>query len=477
MIDDYIAHALAQVDDLNELKVTLVALHLLGRKLAPAPSITEAELMAHPAIRDGLSFPVISLRPALQRAVARGALLCASIGDHPRYFPNTAAGRSAAEALEQLELDPSPQVAASTATLAALAREIERLECLDAYAVEPGDLDLVEDWLAQGYTQAEIVATVRAALHAPRPRGTPPRALRSCAKAVSRHPPVAPTEYHAVIVARTQRPSEEVINLRDRLGRAPTAREFNLVRAAVGLFGLRAVIEGLKRASRAGAVDVDGLVVLLAEQEEALLALDRDRVAAEGDLRVREVVRLYEATFGLPPTGAIADEMRLLLKDVGDLALWQAAFAYAAERGKKSWAYVRKLVRDPAPDLFMPQPVNDTARHAFEEYRRRVNRMLDAAIASEINQLAQQVTDAARWTAAFDKAAAANALRWDYIKKVLIATQSESKDVKRKPAAKGRAPSGAGRRPQVEYTDEQRAAAEERARQRRAQRASDPSRG
>jgi hypothetical protein len=92
-------------------------------------------------------------------------------------------------------------------------------------------------------------------------------------------------------------------------------------------------------------------------------------------------------------------------------------------------------------------------------------------VAAEINDLSQKIADAVRWTAAFDRAAAANALRWDYIKKVLTSVQGETKDGKRKSIPKGRATGGSGRRPQVEYTDEQRAAAEERARQRRAQRA------
>jgi hypothetical protein len=462
VIDEFIRTALAQVDDLNELKVTLVALRLLGQKSAPAPSLTEPELMAHPVVRDGLSFPGISLRPSLQRAVARGTLLCAHVGEQPRYFANDAAGRRAVESLEQVDAAPEAQSGLAVRVLGVIAREIERLECIDVYPVDAGDLDLVEHWLAQGYTQNEIVAGIQSVLHTPRPKNIPPRTLRTCAPAVSRHPPAASTEYHRVVVARTERPTEEVVNLRERLGRPPSAREFNLVRTAAGMFGLRAVLDGLKRASNAGRVDVDGLVVLLAEQEEALLALERAEVS--DDTRLRDLVQLYEASFGLPPTGAIADEMRLLLQEVPDAALWRGAFAYAAERGRRSWPYVRKLLQNPAPDLYLPQPVNETAGWVFNEYRRRVNRMLDASIASEINQLAQHVGDTARWSQAFDKAAAANALRWDYIKKVLTSAQGEAKDGKRKSTTKGQR-SGSYRRPQVQYTDEQRAAAEERARQ------------
>jgi hypothetical protein len=256
--------------------------------------------------------------------------------------------------------------------------------------------------------------------------------------------------------------------LRERLGRQPGAHEFNIVRNAVGLFGLRAVLDGLKRVSRGRQVDIDALIPLLVEQEEAALALQREEV--EIDARLSELAELYESAFGLPPTAVIAEEMRLLLHEAQDLALWRSVFAYAAQQNKRSWPYVKKLLQNPSPDVFLPQPVNEIAQFAFHEYRRRVNRILDAGVAGEINQLALRVTDAARWTNAFDKAAAANALRWDYIKKVVttsLNTKSEKNNGRAKATAKR---GGASRRPQVEYTDDARAAAEDRARQRLAQR-------
>ncbi len=53
MLDDFITHHLQHVDDLTELKVSLVALRLLEQKAAGtlAPFVTERELMTHAAIR------------------------------------------------------------------------------------------------------------------------------------------------------------------------------------------------------------------------------------------------------------------------------------------------------------------------------------------------------------------------------------------------------------------------------------------
>ncbi len=469
MIGDFIDNMLAQVDDLAELKVSLVALRLLEAKLSPAPFVTEAELMAHPAIRDGLSFASITLRPALQRAVARGTLLCASAGyGEPRYFANDEAGRRAVEAISAVASQPADDSPRCAAVMARVAREIERLEAIEVYEPQPEDLLSIEEHLARGYTEDEIVAAVRAALRVPRPKGTPPRTLRACLASLASQPPAAPSEYYRVIVAKTMPPPEEVVNLRERLGREPNGREYDLVRVATGMFGLRAVLDGLKRVTRDDGVDVDALIPLLAEREEAALALQRADVRQE--LHMRELTALYEASFGLPPTSTVAEEMRLLWNEVNDLDLWRSVFGYAAGQNKRSWPYVKKLLRHPSPDVFTPRPVNDTARLAFDEYRRRVNRTLDGHIAAEINALAAQVTDPAHWVAAFDRAADANALRWDYIKKVLTTASRPDPDRKRrggKDGKRGQASSRQGRtysRPQVEYTDEQRAAAEERAR-------------
>ncbi|MDW8352532.1 MAG: hypothetical protein RML99_11540 [Anaerolineae bacterium] len=468
MLDDFIANTLAQVDDLAELKVSLVALRLLEGKLSPVPFVTESELMAHPAIRDGLSFPSITLRPALQRAVARGTLLCASIGEgEPRYFANDAIGRRAVEAIQMATAQPERPTSRSVELLTRAACEIERLEGIEAYAPAPEDLPLLEEYLARGYTEEEIIAAVRAALRAPRPKHAPPRTLRQALAALDARPPAAPSEYYRVIIAKAAPPPEEIVNLRERLGREPTGREYDLTRMATAMFGLRAVLDGLKRVTRDDGVDVEALIPLLAEREEAWLAMQRAGMGNEAHLR--ELVALYESAFGLPPTPTVADEMRLLWDEVSDLGLWRSVFAYAAGQNKRSWSYVKKLLRNPSPEVFAPPPVNEIAQLAFDEYKRRVNRTLDARIAADINALATQIGDTARWTAAFDKAAEANALRWDYIRKVLTNSVQTKRGGTDRNGRRGETTQRKGRsylRPQVEYTEAEREAARERARQR-----------
>ncbi len=473
LVNAFIANTLAQVDDLAELKVSLVALSLLEAKPAATPFVTEGELLNHPAIRNGLSFPTTTLRLALQRAVLRGTLLCASIGEGELryYFANDAAGRRAVEVIESAGAPPKPGASRGAELLARIAFELERLEMLEVYAPEPEDLSALEERLARGYTEAEIIAALRAALRAPRPGHTPPRTLRACLVVLDAQPPAAPSEYYRVIVSKAAPPPEEIVNLRERLGREPTGREYDLVRAATGMFGLRAVLDGLKRVTRDGRVDVDALIPLLAEREEALLALQRADARAEAHLR--ELVALYESAFGLPPTATVADEMRLLWDEVSDLSLWRSVFAYAAGQNKRDWFYVKRLLQNPSPDVFTPPPVNETAQFAFAEYKKRVNRTLDGHVAADINALAAQITDTTRWTAAFDKAAEANALRWDYIRKVLTASPQGKRKGTDSNGRRGETTQRKGRtysRPQVEYTEADREAARERARQRIASR-------
>jgi hypothetical protein len=475
MLDDFIQHTLPHVDDLAELKVSVVALRLLEQKVSPAPSITERDLMQQPAIRDGLSFAAISLRPALQRAVARGTLLCAQVGEgEPRYFANDDAGRRAVEVLSEPALALQPDARSNEALLRALAREIERLEVIDAYAISDDDNALVGEWLSRGYAEAEMLAAVHMALRQPRRKSAPHRCLKDCAAMLIEKPPAEPTEYYRVVVARSVKPvPEEIMLLRERLGRWPNAREFEQARTAVGLFGRNVTLDALKRAPLEGAAGLNGVIAALAEQEAAALAMQRNLAGDEAE--VREMAALYEHTFGVLPTGVVMDEMRLLRKDVADMAVWRGAFAYAIHQNKRSWAYVRRIIMNPSPEVFAPAPANATAVFAFAEYKKRVNRMLDGSVAREINDLAAKIDDTVKWTAAFDKAAAANALRWDYIKKVLSSADepADKANGRKKPAGKqntGKQRGNTFRRPQATYSDEERAAAEERARQRAAQR-------
>ena len=461
-LTEFVDTQLAQIDNLEELKVVLVVLRLLDQRQNEMASVSEADLLGHAAIKNGLRFPSITLRPALQLAVAHGLLIQARSGEAGRDFRNDAAGQRAASAFERAyERQPAPDASAEQ-VLNAAGRAIERLESLEFYPPDADDIGRIEEWLARGYSQDEIISAVRATLLHPRAKSTPHRTLVDCQKLLVAKPPAAPSDYFAISVARTRKPPEEIVNLRLRLGREPNHREFSIMRDAVGLFGLRAALDGVQRLLHDNAIDLSALVPLLAEGEVAALA--SARTVERGDAQTREVIQLYEATLGIPPTGVIADDIRQSLKDVPDVALWRGVFAYAARQNKKSWAYIKKLLLNPSPDLFAPAPVNDTATAAFEMYRRRVNRMIDPAIATEINVLASQVHDLARWTTAFDKAAAANALRWDYIKSVLTSSTDKKTDGKRQSGRKPSRTGGTFRRAQVEYSDEQRKAAEERAR-------------
>jgi hypothetical protein len=466
MLNDFIDKALAQIDDLAELKVTLVALHVLSTKGSATASVTERDLLAH-AVVQSLSMPELTLKFALQKALSRGTLLGATLGDVPRYFANNEASRSVLDAIEfgsaQVAVQPDDAVQR------AVRREIERLEAVEVLALSDADNALLDEWVAQGYTQAEILAAVRAALHEPRPKSAPPRRVNAIKKTLTQHPPEKPSDYYRVTIARTVPPSEEVVALRElKHHRWPNAREFALVRSAVALFGVRAVVDGLSRLAQGGTLDVEALLPFLTEQEDAQLAFERSRASV--DVAVKELLVLYESVLGTPPTEYIAREIKSVYdNDVKEMTTWRTVLEYAAHQNKKEWRYIRALLLNPSPNVFVPAAVNATAQLAFEEYRRRVGR-LDPVVANEINAVAQTVSDEVRWRAAFDAAAKANALNWNYIKKVLTsdAKPQTTSDGKRKRATSKQAGSSY-RREQVEYSDERRAAARERAKQRLAE--------
>jgi hypothetical protein len=475
MLDDFLQHALAEVDDLAELKVSLVALRLLELKQSETASITARELAAYPALKKGLGFaPEIALNAALQRAVARGTLLSSLVAalDEPRYFQNNEASRRMLDAIALAENTRSHSRANEAENslgraLSVIAREIEWLETIDVYAPTPYDEEAVEEWLAQGYTQDELLRSIRETLNKPRAKGTPSRTLQDCAQHIKASPPANGSAYYRAVVARSIQPSDEIIAFRELAGRWPNGHEYNLIQAAVGIFSANATIEMMKRLVNAERVNINDLLPRLAEREEAELALAREE--ALPDLKLRKIVELYESTFGLPPTSRIAQDMLDLSDEVNDMEVWQSVFKYASTQNKREWNYVRKLLLNPAPSIFEPEPVNDTARFAFDLYKRRVSRgVLDPAVAREINEVAQTITDQARWNEAIDRAAKANALRWDYIRKALISPNkdsgSEVRDGRRKQSS-GTRQRGVGRRPQVdEPTEEELKAARERAR-------------
>ncbi|MCS7088273.1 MAG: DnaD domain protein [Thermoflexales bacterium] len=460
LIEDYINKVLPEVDDLNEAKVTLAALQLLAQRVSPTASVSEQDVLNHPLVREGVSFPTLTVGAALRRAVGRGALLAAEIGGQMRYFADTEAARQLVEHVQH----PEHAALSAHAIAQQLCDFIARMELIGAYVPGEEELRLVQDWLADGYTLEELLEGVRAATIVPRPAHTPPRTLSKCAPFITARPPRSPSAFYRFLHEPNQPAPPGVVAFRELTGRLPRSYEAMLIERAVALFGERNVVTMMQQMARENALSTEALLPRLQEREEAALALEHGHFGQEA--RLREALRLYESIFGLPPTAHIAEEMRLLLDEGNnDLDTWRAVFLYAAERGKRQWNYIKRLLREPSPNVFVPAPINEAAAFAFEEYRRRVNPRLDARVAQAINALAQTITEPARWQAAFDKAAEANALRWDYIRKVLSSEAKPARERSQVKPSRGRT----YRRPQVEYTEAEREAARERARRRLAE--------
>ena len=321
MLDSFIDTALTHIDDLAELKVTLVALRLLAMKSGESAWVSERELLAHPVIQS-LSFPDITLKLALQKAVARGSLLCAAPGGgEMRYFANTAHTRAMVTTINVSAYAPN----STNRPYDPIRREIERIELVEAYAFSDEDLCLLDEWSAYGYSDEELIAAVRSAMQEPRASNMPARQLRSIEGCLVAKPPATPSHYFDVIVARTVPKPSYVVAFRELARRIPNGAEFKVLQTAVALFGQRNVEEGLTRLRGEGTFLIDGLIPMLSEQEESQMAFERGR--AEVDLQVRDLIKLYELTMGLPPTDYIARDMKSLYdSDVKDLGTWKAVF-------------------------------------------------------------------------------------------------------------------------------------------------------
>ncbi len=106
---------LPSIDHLGELKITLYAFWLLGQKKEPFPYFRPAELAQDKLLREALAQGELSfdeaLQEALERAVARGTLLTATIrmgdGEEAFYFLNSPKGQAALKAIEADEWRPS----------------------------------------------------------------------------------------------------------------------------------------------------------------------------------------------------------------------------------------------------------------------------------------------------------------------------------------------------------------------------------
>lgn len=106
----FFAELLPQIDDLDELKVTLYALWQLDRMEGDQRYLQFADFAEDAVFMAGLAGEA-ALRAALERAVQRGALLAAQLEldgqDRLFYFLNTERGRQAVQAVQAGDWRPS----------------------------------------------------------------------------------------------------------------------------------------------------------------------------------------------------------------------------------------------------------------------------------------------------------------------------------------------------------------------------------
>jgi DnaD/phage-associated family protein len=116
--DSFFDGLLPLIDDLAELKVTLVCLRLLALKQGRLRWITQSELVADRDLLRALSDQA-EVERGLQRALARGTLLLAHEGasGEALYFANTERGRAATAALARGESLTTIELAAQRPTI------------------------------------------------------------------------------------------------------------------------------------------------------------------------------------------------------------------------------------------------------------------------------------------------------------------------------------------------------------------------
>ncbi len=128
--DSFFHKLLSEIDEADELKVTLYALWRIGNMEAPVRFLRQqdfAALIADPA-------------PALEKAVRRGTLIRVTQDAASYYFLNSPRGRASAEALRTGSLSPE--------SLAASAPPVERPNVFKLYEENIGPLTpLIADML------------------------------------------------------------------------------------------------------------------------------------------------------------------------------------------------------------------------------------------------------------------------------------------------------------------------------------------
>lgn len=128
--DLFFSELLPAIDDLAELKVTLHFFWLLGQKKGSFRYIRRQELLGDEVLLRGLETAerpgAAALQQALERAVARGTLLQATVERDGQteewYFLNSARGRQIAERLQRGDWTDFPELARAESVRLQLAR-------------------------------------------------------------------------------------------------------------------------------------------------------------------------------------------------------------------------------------------------------------------------------------------------------------------------------------------------------------------
>jgi DNA replication protein len=152
------------IDDLDELKVTLHALYLLGRQEGRVRYVCHRDLLDDHLLLEGLSEPLGAvLEAALDRAVVRGTFLRAEAEIAGRqevvYFANTSRGRAALEALRRGE--PLQEVSPTSRPNVFIFYEenIGPLTPLIAEELEEAEELYPADWIEAAFREAVALNT------------------------------------------------------------------------------------------------------------------------------------------------------------------------------------------------------------------------------------------------------------------------------------------------------------------------------
>jgi DNA replication protein len=156
-VPDSLFRLLGEIDDLDELKVTLYVLWRLEHLEARTRYISEPEIVADKDFMRGLAAG--GLKSGLGKAVRRGTLLRVESDAGGLYFLNSPAGRAAAQALQK---DPGRASARSTSVAPRETSNIFKLYEENIGPLTPMIADAVKDaeqtysaeWVAEAIEQS-----------------------------------------------------------------------------------------------------------------------------------------------------------------------------------------------------------------------------------------------------------------------------------------------------------------------------------